>query len=195
MAMNLPGPGKKYIGDDLTHLSQCSDVLKTNKYDLEFLLRYLSGLKVKRTGRRCWEWMRSTTGKGYGAIYFKERKYRTHRIAHELFNGPIPFGKMVCHKCDNPRCCNPDHLYIGDASTNLKDAMKRQGFKNPCQRGIENHRAKLNDDKVLEIRASSDSYSTLARRYGVALSTIYGVKTFKTWRHVLAYGGEEEKDG
>jgi hypothetical protein len=72
----------------------------------------------------CWEWQGHRTPQGYGR----------HRRAYSLAVGPIPVGKMVLHSCDNPSCCNPTHLRVGDAGDNIRDAMARGRWK-PCRPG------------------------------------------------------------
>ena len=85
-------------------------------------------LKVTDTG--CAEWTRSTTTKGYGCIQFKERLALTHRVAWELTNGPIPEGLCVCHRCDNPPCCNPEHLFLGTYADNIHDMIAKGRGRN-----------------------------------------------------------------
>lgn len=80
----------------------------------------------KRNG--CWEWKGQLHPNGYGYTtdYEKNKKMHVHRISYRLFKGDIPKGLYVCHHCDNPRCCNPDHLWVGTAKENMQDA-KRKG--------------------------------------------------------------------
>ena len=80
--------------------------------------------KVNRTDG-CWEWIGAKTNKGYGSTWHQGRREDTHRIAWRLVNGPIPEGMWVLHKCDNPPCVRPDHLYLGDIHQNARDAMER----------------------------------------------------------------------
>lgn len=75
----------------------------------------------------CWEWTASTNNIGYGMFRWETGIMRTaHRVSYELFKGMIPKGKIVCHTCDNPKCVNPDHLWIGTNKDNYED-MKRKG--------------------------------------------------------------------
>jgi hypothetical protein len=92
-----------------------------------------------RKGDDCWEWLGRTSTNGYGAVWADKRDRRAHRVAWELVNGPIPDGLYVCHHCDNKRCVRPDHLFIGTATDNMQDALRkgRNPFRNltHCPRG------------------------------------------------------------
>ena len=80
--------------------------------------------KVWRTSS-CWIWLGSRDNGGYGTFHFKGKLVRAHRFSWELINGPIPNNKLILHKCDNPPCINPNHLYVGDYKDNMRDAQLR----------------------------------------------------------------------
>lgn len=80
--------------------------------------------KVDRTGD-CWPWTGCKNWAGYGKVGVENQLKGTHRVAWELTNGPIPDGLHVCHRCDNPPCCNPDHLFLGTRSDNMRDAREK----------------------------------------------------------------------
>lgn len=88
------------------------------------------GIPVMLTNE-CWEWNghRSTSGYGYKCI--RRKLTMTHRLAFAWANGPIPPGMFVLHKCDNPPCCNPDHLYLGTAKDNARDMYARKRHPTP----------------------------------------------------------------
>ena len=103
--------------------------------------RFYRNLKVMPSG--CVEWQLSRPSGLYGQIKFEGKMLKTHRVAWELANGPIPEGLMVCHTCDNPPCCNPAHLFLGSASDNMQDMVSKgrkpdhNGPKTHCPRGHE----------------------------------------------------------
>ena len=74
----------------------------------------------------CWEWRGWKHDKGYGLLEVSKKKVRAHRVAYEGMVGEIPEGLLVCHKCDNPCCVNPDHLFVGTYRDNVLD-MHRKG--------------------------------------------------------------------
>lgn len=143
----------------------------------------------------CFIWTASVTQKGYGKLGVEGGAFRlAHRVAWELFVGPIPDGLWVLHKCDNPPCVNIDHLYLGTNSDNMRDCVARgrftQGWKlmkgkpHPIH-GERHRRARLNDEAVYSIRASRLDSLTLARQFNVTRPTIHAVRQERTWKHLL----------
>lgn len=138
----------------------------------------------------CWIWTgKSVNKKGYGSIGLggKGGKHKlAHRLSYEIHKGPIPDGMVVMHKCDNPRCVNPEHLDAGTQSKNIKDAFSR-GRKVNLPSGLkgESHGAsKLSNESVFAIRASNEKYADLAAMYGVSRTAIERIRYRKTWRHI-----------
>lgn len=137
----------------------------------------------------CWLWQGRLVGKGYGSIGLGgagAKQKLVHRLSYEIHKGQIPEGMVVMHKCDNPRCVNPDHLEAGTQSQNIKDAFAR-GRKMNLPSGVKGEAcgaSKLMEADVLNIRESKLSFSKLAAAYGVNKSTIERIKYRKTWRHI-----------
>lgn len=131
----------------------------------------------------CWIWTGSNT-RGYGVMAMNGAMYRVHRFSWELHNGPIPKGLMVCHRCDNPSCVRPDHLYAGSAKQNMHDCLSRGRY--PYRFALENPKSKLTPNDVRMIREVYPTVQApqLARRYGVHKKTIYDVIHRRSWLSV-----------
>lgn len=91
--------------------------------------------RVNKIDRGCWEWMGSRGRRGYGQLQYMNRMLRAHRVAWELVIGPIPEGMLVCHRCDNPPCVNPFHLFLGTHADNAAD-MTAKGRGNHPERWV-----------------------------------------------------------
>ena len=135
----------------------------------------------------CWEWQGSKRN-GYGRITIGSRKDGTrrvamaHRVSYELFKGEIPDGMEICHKCDNPCCINPNHLFAGTRQDNIDD-REQKGRNNP-PKGEHNGRAKLTKSQIVEIRQKHQQGATLrglGREYGVNKTTIADIVSGKHW--------------
>lgn len=133
----------------------------------------------------CWEWTGWKDKDGYGRVAFghcgSEGTFRTHRFTWELANGLIHGGQYVCHKCDNPGCVNPSHMFLGDAKANALDAVK----KNRHSQGERNGIAKLTEELVRFIRSSKEPGLSLGPKLGVRQTTISMIRTGQTWKHLL----------
>lgn len=133
----------------------------------------------------CWEWTGSLNSSGYGRFWLNGRITLAHRAAYFLFRGDIPEGRNVCHSCDNRRCVNPAHLWLGSQSENLRDAVAKGRMRPPCVAPERNGNAKLGPNQVREIRAfrrAGAKLTELATRFGVSPATISGVANRTTWK-------------
>lgn len=78
----------------------------------------------------CWPWLGTVDERGYGRVHYKASKIKAHRVSFEMVNGHIQDGNIICHKCDNPNCVNPNHLFEGTSKDNAQD-MVSKGRQNP----------------------------------------------------------------
>ena len=133
---------------------------------------------------QCWNWKNSLTPAGYGRIKINGKTYGAHRYSYILSHGEIPKGMLVCHKCDNPACVNPDHLFIGTPKDNIRDCVSKGRF--PI--GEKKSWAILTENDVLEIRKKYVPFyrtqKMFAEKYGVSDKTISAVITRKIWKHI-----------
>jgi hypothetical protein len=141
---------------------------------------------VRRSNpNECWPWMASRSYFGYGRVNVGGEMVAAHRVAWELTNGPIPPGLCVCHKCDNPPCCNPAHLFPGSKADNTHDMMKKGRRPHIAIYGESHVNAKLTWAIIPDIRArraSGEHVADIAARYGVNPTAISHVLSGRTWR-------------
>lgn len=140
-------------------------------------------VNVNKTGK-CWEWTGAPDRNGYGRLNIDGVPVLAHRISWELHNGKITSAEHVLHKCDNPKCVRPRHLFLGDQAANNADMIAKKRFRPGVSKGEMHGCAKLTDAQALEIRKSAERGVDLAARYGVTTTTIYDIKNGKIWRHL-----------
>ena len=132
----------------------------------------------------CWNWTAGASSRGYGVLEVGGRQMRAHRISWELRHGPIPAGVHVCHRCDNPRCVRPEHLWLGTNSDNMRDASQ----KGRIAFGSRNGSAKLIEAEVSDIlrlyERGEHSQREIARRHGVTQATISHIVRREQWTHL-----------
>ena len=129
----------------------------------------------------CFNWIGTKTDGGYGKLHVNGKKCRAHRVAYELHIGPIPPGRWVLHRCDNPACMNPEHLFLGTCQDNVSD----RDSKDRQAKGAKVSNTKLTDQDVLDMRASSKSISELAADYGMSYGHVSKILLGREWRHLL----------
>jgi hypothetical protein len=135
----------------------------------------------------CWPWLGARNEHGYGVLGIKRavgwRNMRAHRFAWERANGLVPPGQIVCHRCDNPPCCNPAHLFLGTKADNSAD-MARKGR---ATRGAKHPQAKLTAEqaaRALSAVREGATRSSVARELGVSLQQISLIAQGKRWRYL-----------
>lgn len=145
--------------------------------------------KVDRSGGRdaCWEWRACKNKSGYGRFGVASKVVLAHRAAYELMHAQSPGSLFVCHRCDNPACVNPTHLFIGTQADNVRD-MRAKGRWKPLpprdNKGERHGMSKLSAGDVSAIRASSASCYAEARRLGISPSAVSAIRRGERWSHV-----------
>jgi hypothetical protein len=132
----------------------------------------------------CWAWTGARYAFGYGTIGTSKGNDGAHRVSYRLFVGPIPDGMCVLHRCDNPECANPKHLFTGSKKDNAVDRNAKGRGKNPRHVGVKNPNAKLVPSQVLAIRESSLSAAEASEKYGVSQAQALRIKRGERWRHI-----------
>ena len=130
----------------------------------------------------CWEWTGSNNAKGYGQLRINWKLRYAHRVSYELYRGKIPEGMYVCHRCDNRKCVNPDHLWLGTQKDNLQDMM----LKGRRVYLSENSpTAKLSIEQVRKIKmllVDGLKCSVISRMMKVSRYSVNDIKLGKTWK-------------
>lgn len=135
--------------------------------------------KVQKTNG-CWNWIGALTQKGYGNFRYGYKQLRVHRLSWMMHNGKISKDLLVCHSCDNPKCVNPKHLFLGTHSDNRLDMYKKGRRK---MFGENHPRAKLKKADVIDIRNlyKNNPRSLLAKQFNTSISNIGLVINYKRW--------------
>ena len=149
----------------------------------------------KRGPDDCWGWTGGKTPFGHGRFRRgrkDEGQVGPHCFSYELHVGPITDGLFVLHKCDNPSCVNPSHLFLGTQSANLQDCRDKGRLQGHFQNGPDARRrrgsshpvSKLTEAQIPAIRQDPRSYCAIAKDYGVDNSLIGRIKRREAWAHV-----------
>lgn len=151
----------------------------------------------KNNPEECWGWEGSKDKYGYGYIKINRITYKAHRVSASISFGEIPIGRLVCHKCDNPSCCNPSHFFLGTPAENSADRNKKGRvasgdrsapilYQERLRRGESHGRSKLTENKVIEIRSMKGikTLTEISKIYGIGISTVSGIMLRKNWSHI-----------
>lgn len=138
-----------------------------------------------RPGARCWLWMGARIN-GYGRLKINKQSKWAHRASYEHYVGAIPNGQLVLHHCDTPACINPEHLFLGTQKDNIADCCRkgRRGRSGASLVGEANPARKLTAADVLAMRASHESQTALAARYGVSQARVSKILRREAWKHL-----------
>lgn len=135
------------------------------------------------TSGDCWEWQGRVDTDGYGIHSLGGRNRKAHRLALESVIGhELPSDRLVCHRCDNPRCCRPSHLYLGSAADNARDRSRAGSIT-----GSRNGFARLTEAQVAEIKwrlLEGQAVATIAEAFRVTPGAIYFIRNGVNWKHV-----------
>ena len=131
----------------------------------------------------CWEWLGAKNWHGYGIF---QRK-RAHRLSYEKYINNIPKGLYVCHKCDNPSCVNPDHLFLGTQKDNMADCARKNRTNNP--QGTSHVFSKITEEDVKNIRRDKRRIIDIAKEYDMHCSQISRIRTGFSYKNVKRSGG------
>ena len=134
----------------------------------------------------CWEWRaKATHPHGYGRMTAGRGTHlKAHHIGWALENGPIPEDLCVLHKCDNPGCSNPKHLFLGTMLDNMQDKIAKGRAGNITYYSGEEHcRSKLTDDERRRIAADNRSATEIADEFSISYRTVYRIRRNEMWAH------------
>lgn len=142
--------------------------------------------KLQEAENGCWEFIGCRNVKGYGSISVNGVARLAHRVCWELHFGSIPTGMLVLHECDNPACCNPRHLKLGNDQDNCDDKFAKR--RNNNAKGQEHGNALLDDEKVRQIKrfllTGQYTQTQLATMFNVTRQTIWAIHHNKAWTHI-----------
>lgn len=164
-------------------------ILRDLRDDVRFATRFWSKVAISDP-LGCWEWTASrgsnTLGHNYGKVGVDGKNRFAHRVAWVLMYGPVPEGMDVLHRCDNPPCCNPTHLFLGTHTDNMRDRAAK-GRSAPTI-GTQNPKARLTESDVLKIRArwraGERPAASIAADFPVTKEAVYAIVYYRAWTHV-----------
>lgn len=141
-----------------------------------YQIRFFENVRV---AKNCWIW-KGATSKGYAILGIGGRMEKASRVSWFIHFGAIPEAQLICHRCDNPKCVNPFHLFLGTHKDNTQDAITKQRMLV----GEKNGQHKLTSKDVRYIRSSDKSATQLAKRFGVHIPCITRIIKRQRWKHL-----------
>lgn len=155
--------------------------------------------KVDKTNGGCWVWRGAVNNKGYGIFNYCGVTKLAHRVSWEFAKGRIPICMNVLHKCDTPRCVNPEHLFLGTQKDNMQDCSSKNRIHVnwPARCGEKHGRSKLTEKQVKEIfrrRTQGEIGTKLATEFGVSRWTILQIVSGRAWKYLNLQDGGVNND-
>jgi hypothetical protein len=154
----------------------------------------------KTTEKECWNWLGEVSCHGYGRFSptgKKKDRIMAHRMMWIINHGPIPKGKEICHRCDNPTCCNPKHLFCGTHKQNMSDCKNKNRLNTP--KGEHQGSSKLTAAQVTQIRFMYRpfvvSQKMIANLFGVSERCISLIIKRKNWKHITSTKANDSRKG
>jgi len=137
--------------------------------------------RIRKLENGCWEWTGSKWDNGYGRLMVGKKRVKAHRVSFLIHNGFLTDGKIICHTCDNPSCCNPQHLFEGTCLDNTRDAIAKGRMNSVGER---NPRAKLTLEQVQQIRKMKNTTTAfaLSKQFNVSKSSICNILRGDNWK-------------
>lgn len=132
--------------------------------------------RVAVNANGCWVWVHATDSNGYGSVTRNSGEVSSHRLSWKVFRGEVPFLDEVLHSCDNPPCCNPDHLFLGSKSDNTQDALKKGRMKcDPTKAAITKTIPQTIADDILRRVAAGENKKIIAAEYKIHVTSVYNI--------------------
>lgn len=159
----------------------CAHLINRENYDQDMRNKMMRSVEINENG--CWIWKKAKNVQGYGHFPYKRKVLLAHRASWMIFVGQLDVDILVCHKCDNPSCCNPDHLFLGTDKDNILDAIKKGRIIRKFHDDY-----KINELLVREIIALGDQGLTsgaIAKKFNISRRHAGSIVNRKSWKHVM----------
>lgn len=139
----------------------------------------------------CWIWERYKDPHGYGRTSENNHPVLVHRLAWMLWRGEVPKGMFVCHKCDNPSCVNPNHLFLGTAKDNNADRTSKGRSMPSGVRGEQHGMSAITEEQARSIFNEPGIQRDIAKKFGITQHAVWCIKAGRTWKHIHNHPGED----
>ena len=131
----------------------------------------------------CWLWLGATNSRGYGGLRIDGRTYSAHRASYEIYHRcKLDRSISVCHRCDNPACVNPDHLFLASHQDNMIDRGVKGRSRGPI--GEANPNTRITAQQAAAIKSDTRPLRKIADEYGLSISGVHGIRSGATWKHL-----------